>query len=64
MNPIMMGMLVKAKQAEIIQEARKQRVFAIGQEAGDHSESLKKLPFDLGFTGAVILLILWAIGAV
>ena len=64
MNPIMMGMLVKAKQVEIIQEDRKQVVFHESRHSSDRSESLKKLAFSLAISGVIILLVVEVSGAV
>ena len=63
MNPIMMGILVRTKQIEMIHEARNQKVFANGQ-AGDHSESLKKMVVSLATTGVIIILVVLAIWAI
>ena len=63
MNPIMMDMVAKAKQAEMIQETRKQRVYA-SKNISDRSKSLQILAFGLVTTGVIKRLVMWAIGNV
>jgi hypothetical protein len=64
MNPIIIDMLVKVKQAEIAQEAEKRRVYGESRQSGDQSDPLQKLQFSLAAMGVIILLVVWAIVSV
>ena len=60
MNPIMMDMLVKAKQTENNHAAKHQTEFSSGQ-ASDRSGFVQKLVVILATTGVIVLLVGWVI---
>lgn len=64
MNPIIMSMLVEAKQTEINKAAEKRRVFNENSQAGKRSDTLQILAFSLAAMGVIVLLVVWAIAAV
>jgi len=64
MNPIMMDMVVKANQAEMLQEIRKHRVSIESGKADERNGSLKVLSAGLAATIVIILLVVLAIGIV
>ncbi len=64
MNPIVMDMVVKANQTEMLQEIRKHRGSIESGKADERSGSLKVLSAGLAASIVIILLVVLAIGIV
>jgi hypothetical protein len=64
MNPIIMSMLVEAKQVEINRAAEKRRLFNENSRSGDRSDTLQNLAFSLAAMGVIVFLVVWAITTV